>query len=178
MCNSIFNFTKIYFMKMLLIIRHAKSSWANIGEEDFDRDLNDRGKKDAPEMAKRLVDKKISIDAFISSPAKRAKKTCKAFCNVFSADQDKIIFIDSLYHAAIETFYEVIKNLDNDYKTVAIFSHNPIITDFVNTLCKDFKIDNMPTCAVFGVRIDIKTWKDFKNAEKKFLLFDYPKATN
>ena len=70
-------------MKTLLIVRHAKSSWENSGEPDFERDLNERGKKEAPEMATRLLDKKIAIDIFISSPARRAKKTCKAFCKVF-----------------------------------------------------------------------------------------------
>ena len=58
--------------KILLIIRHAKSSWEVGTLSDFDRPLNDRGKKDAPMMAKRLLDKKIKIDAFVSSPAKRA----------------------------------------------------------------------------------------------------------
>jgi len=55
--------------KQLLLIRHAKSSWADFSIADFDRPLNDRGKKDAPVMAKRLLDKKIDIDAFVSSPA-------------------------------------------------------------------------------------------------------------
>ena len=163
-------------MKTVLMVRHAKSSWANIGESDFDRDLNDRGKKDAPEMAQRIMSKKISLDAFISSPAKRAKKTCKAFCNVLGANKDKIIFIDSLYHASADTFYEVIQSLDDDYKQVAIFSHNPGITQFVNTLCEDVKIDNMPTCSVFAVTMNSKSWKDFKKSPKKLLFFDFPKS--
>ena len=62
-------------MKTLYIIRHAKSSWGDFSLPDFERPLNERGKKDAPEMAKRLLDKKINIDAFVSSPAKRAKST-------------------------------------------------------------------------------------------------------
>ncbi len=61
-------------MKTLILIRHGKSSWDDPTLPDFDRPLNERGKKDAPKMAKRLADKKINIDAFISSPAKRAKK--------------------------------------------------------------------------------------------------------
>jgi phosphohistidine phosphatase len=61
-------------MKTLLIIRHAKSSWES-NLTDFERPLNERGKKDAPIMAQRLLDRKISIDTFISSPAKRAKQT-------------------------------------------------------------------------------------------------------
>lgn len=165
-------------MKTLLIIRHAKSSWANLGEQDFDRDLNERGKKDAPEMAQRLVDKQTAIDVFISSPARRAKKTCKAFCKIFGANDEKIIFADKLYHADSETFYGLIESLDDSNKHAAIFSHNPGVTQFVNTLCESAKIDNMPTCAVFAVSIDIKAWKDFKKAEKNFLFFDYPKSVS
>ena len=165
-------------MKTILVIRHAKSSWANMGEADMDRSLNERGKKDAPEMAEKLRSKNIAIDAFISSPAKRAKKTCEAFCNVYKEAKIKIIYIDKLYHASQPGFYEVIENIDSTYNNVAIFSHNPGITDFVNTLCEGVKIDNMPTCAVFSVEADIKNWKDFGTGKKKFLFFDYPKAAN
>ena len=66
-------------MKTLFIIRHAKSSWDIATLNDFDRSLNERGKKDAPIMAQRLLDKKITIDSFVSSPAKRAKKNCRIF---------------------------------------------------------------------------------------------------
>ena len=70
---------------------------------------------------------------------------------------------------------EVAASLDDKYDNVAIFSHNPGITDFVNSLCKDVQIDDMPTCGIFAVEIAIENWIDFKKAEKKFLFFDYPK---
>jgi phosphohistidine phosphatase len=162
-------------MKTLLVVRHAKSSWANFGEADFDRSLNDRGKRDAPEMAMRLINKKIRIDAFISSPAKRAKMTCEAFCDMYRFAKSGIIFKDNLYHAPSHVFYEVIDGLDVTADTIAVFAHNPGITDFVNTLTKH-NVDNMPTCAVFAVQADIKEWREFGDAEKKFLFFDYPKS--
>ena len=162
-------------MKQLYIIRHAKSSWGDFSLPDFERPLNDRGRSDAPMMAKRLLEKKIKIDAFVSSPAKRAKKTCKLFCNEYNVKEDKIIFIDNLYLAPAETFFEVIEKLDEKYKHVAIFAHNPGVTEIANRLCKDVHIDEMPTCSIFAVEADIEKWKDFKEAENKFLFFDYPK---
>ena len=66
-------------MKSLLLVRHAKSDWGNLELDDFERPLNDRGKRDAPAMAHRLLDKKVKPDAFIASPAKRAAKTAKIF---------------------------------------------------------------------------------------------------
>lgn len=162
-------------MKRLYIVRHAKSSWGDFTTPDFDRPLNDRGKTDAPEMAKRLVSKKVSIDVFISSPAKRAKSTCKAFCKVYDRDKDEIVLIEELYHASVETFNKVVSKISDRFDSAAIFSHNPGITDFVNTLVADVHIDNMPTCAVFAVEIQSDKWSDFLMVDKKFLFIDYPK---
>ena len=163
--------------KTLLIVRHAKSSW-DIGTlNDFDRPLNDRGKKDAPVMAKRLIDKKIAIDAFVSSPAKRAKKTAELFFEAYGKKMGEILFVSKLYHAAPEDFIETITQLDDSFKTVAVFSHNPGITSFVNQLTDSALIDNMPTCSVFAVQVQSNKWANFTKAKKKFLFFDYPKLT-
>ena len=78
-------------MKTLFLIRHAKSSWDDIGLPDFERPLNERGKYDAPQMAKRIKDKKIEIDAFVSSPAKRARKTAEIFMDVYDENKKKLV---------------------------------------------------------------------------------------
>jgi phosphohistidine phosphatase len=161
--------------KILLLIRHAKSSWDISNLNDFERPLNERGKKDAPAMARRLLNKEISVDAFVSSPAKRAKKTAELFCQEYGIKEDEIIFITKLYHASPDIFFEVIAELDNNLNTVALFSHNMGITQFVNLLVKDVQIDNMPTCGIFSVKMNAKKWTDFKNVKKDFLFFDYPK---
>ncbi|MGI8634756.1 MAG: SixA phosphatase family protein [Segetibacter sp.] len=160
-------------MKLLLLIRHAKSSW-NFDVEDFDRPLNHRGEHDAPEMAKRLIERDIKIDAFVSSPAKRAFTTAAIFAEAYDKKKRNIIVIDSLYEAAMGDFYDAIANFDDDYKTVAIFSHNPGITDFANRL-NAAPIDDMPTCAVYAIKSDIKKWEDFSTSKKELLFFDYPK---
>ncbi len=163
-------------MKTLIVVRHAKSSWANIGERDFDRSLNERGKTDAPQMAKKLLDTNIKIDAFISSTAKRARKTAKAFIEVYGKTKDELILEDDLYNAPAETFYKIIATLKDEQQAVVLFAHNPGITDFVNTLCAT-RIDEMPTCGIFAVQISITEWSDFKDAKKEFLFFKYPKES-
>ena len=162
-------------MKSVIIIRHAKSSWDFSVMNDFDRTLNERGHRDAPMMAKRLLAKKIKIDAFISSTAKRAFTTASYFAEAYGLKEKSILKVPELYHAAPAIFYDVIKKVDNKYNTIALFSHNPGITSFVNELT-DIEIDNMPTCSVFAISIATNSWMDFIDAEKKFLFFDYPKA--
>lgn len=161
--------------KQLLLVRHAKSSWADFSVKDFDRPLNDRGKKDAPVMAKRLLDKKIAIDAFVSSPAKRARKTAEYFAVEYDRPKKAIIFIDELYLATPEVFATVIGQVSDEYDTIAVFSHNNGITDYANTLT-DTRIDEMPTCSIFAVKAPVQSWSGFENAKKEFWFFDYPKS--
>ena len=161
-------------MKTVLIVRHAKSSWANEGQPDIERPLNDRGKKDAPEMAKRAKKRLEKIDLFVSSPAKRAHKTAKLFAEEFEVDKEKIMIVKGLYEAAPAAFYSAIEQLPNDVVSTALFSHNPGITEFVNSLT-NVKVDDMVTCAAYAVSADTDSWSAFKDAEKSFLFFDYPK---
>ncbi len=163
-------------MKTLILIRHAKSSWASIGQLDFDRPLNDRGKKDAAAMGQELFNENIQIDLFVSSPAKRARKTCKAFVEGYNKNTNDILFIDKLYHAPTAVFDDVINTLDDKDNVVAIFSHNPGITEFASSLCSDKPIVDMPTCGVFAVQADINSWLEFESAKKKFLFFKTPKG--
>ncbi|MES2775519.1 MAG: histidine phosphatase family protein [Bacteroidota bacterium] len=161
-------------MKSLLLIRHAKSSWDSPTSKDFDRPLNDRGLKDAPMMAERLLQNKTHIDAFVTSTARRAISTAEYFHKAYKAPPSHLVPKPELYQAGPRVFYDVIGLLSDEWKSVAIFSHNPGITEMVNSM-QVAKVIDMPTCAVFGVTADIKHWKDFETAEKHFLLFDYPK---
>ena len=161
-------------MKKLFIIRHAKSDQSFFGN-DFERPLNERGKADAPVMAKRLLEKIGKLDALVASPAARAKRTAELFAETLAMPLQDIVFISALYHAHTEVFYEVVAALPDNQEAVAVFSHNPGITHFVNSLDSGTQIDNMPTCAIFAVSADIKSWSGFQKTKKEFLFFDYPK---
>lgn len=161
-------------MKTLILVRHAKSSWGDFTLPDFERPLNERGKHDAPMMAKRLQDKGVKIDALVSSPAKRAKRTAQAFAEVLEINKDQIIFREELYMAGVEEFYKVIEQLDESIKNVAIFSHNPGITVFANML-QVAEIDEMPTCSLFAITTSSEKWSKFRQSKKEFWFFDFPK---
>ena len=164
-------------MKTVLLVRHAKSDWNDPSLSDFDRPLNERGKRDAPVMAHRLLDRDVKIDCFISSPAKRARRTARVFAEAYKVDKDDIVFEEELYGAGEEKFFEVIARARNKWDRIAIFSHNPGLTDFANLLT-EVRIDNIPTTGVFAVKADCDDWKDFRTAKKEFLFFDYPKNGN
>ena len=162
-------------MKTLLLIRHAKSDWDNASLSDFERPLNERGKRDAPMMGRRLYDRNIPIDAFISSPAKRAMVTATLIAAEYDVVKERIVFVDDLYLATPDIFQQVVQNIDDHFQCAAVFSHNPGITDFANLLTNT-RIDNMPTCSIFAVQIHADKWSDVLDAEKEFLFFDRPKG--
>ena len=80
-------------MKTVYIIRHAKSGWGDATLSDMERPLNERGKKDAEDMAKRLKAKDADISLFMSSPAKRALKTAKAFCKEYQVNTEDLMVV-------------------------------------------------------------------------------------
>lgn len=126
-------------------------------------------------MAARLLDRKVTIDAFIASTAKRARKTAALFIKEYGGDKEDIILAPALYLAGPEAFYDAIAKAPASANTIALFAHNPGITEFANELT-DVRIDDMPTCAIFAIKVDIKDWAEFKDAQKEYWFFDYPKA--
>ncbi len=161
-------------MKTLFLIRHAKSSWEAGAATDFDRTLNDRGRKEAPKMAAKLAADQPQIDCFISSPAVRALSTAAFFAAAYKRSFDSIIQVEKLYEPALASFYEVAAAIDDSQASAVIFSHNPGITEFVQSL-SIVGIDHMPTCAIVGLTIDCDHWKGFQFAPKHLLFFRYPK---
>jgi phosphohistidine phosphatase len=164
-------------MKTLLLVRHAKSSWDNFSLKDEDRPLNDRGKKNAPEMAKRLRKGKIEIETILTSPAKRAKATAEFFAEEYGIKKNKLIVVPGLYMANRDGFIAAIRNAPQNTAHLAVFSHNNGITEFANLL-SETRVDHMPTCSVFAVRCAINSWAEFEVGNNEFYFFDYPKSVS
>ena len=126
-------------------------------------------------MARRLrKEMNVKLDAILSSPANRALSTARFFAEEFDVKKKNIIEWPELYDASVNKFYSAVEALNDDFNSVALFSHNPGITVFANSLMNVY-IDDMPTCSVFALHIKTESWKDFETAEKEFWFFDYPK---
>jgi len=160
--------------KTLVVIRHAKSSWANPLQSDFERPLNERGKKEAPEMGEKLKSLNIIPDLIVASSAKRTRQTAKKIAKEVGYDAEHIKWEEKLYHCIPSVLEETVSETDDKVKTIFIVGHNPGITEFVNQLSPDFGIGNMPTCGVVAAHVDTKEWNNFAMAKRKVFLFEYP----
>ncbi len=161
-------------MKHIYLIRHAKSSWEDSSQTDFERTLNSRGEQDAPMMANRLLEKNITPNLIISSPAQRAYSTALIFAEIMNYEKSNIITDQRIYDATTRDLTEVVREVSDVYQTVFLFGHNPAITNFTN-LISDKYIDSMPTCAISGIEMHIESWAKIERHCGKLTLFEYPK---
>jgi phosphohistidine phosphatase len=161
-------------MKYLSIIRHAKSSWKDTTLDDFDRPLNKRGKHDAPLMGKIIFKKLNSPDLFLSSPAKRARKTAIKISKEMLYPKKKIQFLVDIYHADLQELLAIIHGVENIYDKIFLCGHNPGITDLVNHLTGE-RIINVPTCGVAHIEFNTDQWSKIFPGSGKLIYFDFPK---
>lgn len=161
-------------MKTIYLIRHAKSSWSEIGMSDFDRPLNKRGKKDLPFMAKRLKEFGIKPDLILSSPAKRAKKTTKEIAQTIGYDEKKVVYQEALYDSSYTNYRYLLDSLDEDINSIFIIGHNPTLTDVGEKLSGAI-LTNIPTCSIVAMEFEVDSFKDITEESGKILFFDYPK---
>lgn len=161
-------------MKVIYLVRHAKSSWKNSSLTDFERPLNQRGLRDAKFMGKLLGEKDVQLDLLLSSPAKRALVTANKIAGEMGYPQDKIRTEPRLYGESFNMYLNVIKELDESCETVMIVAHNPTMTALINYLA-DYGLDNLPTCGVFAVEFQVASWKKMSHGVGRCLFYEYPK---
>jgi phosphohistidine phosphatase len=161
-------------VKTIIATRHAKSSWANIGQQDFDRPLNERGLSDAPMMGARLLKRRLNIDGLLSSTALRAKTTCNLIASAINFDAQKIMYTDRLYHAAPAIITDVLAETDDSIETLLFVCHNNGLTHWVNEQAGTI-LDNLPTCGMVAFTIDTMHWSHIARATKTLLFYDFPK---
>ena len=160
--------------KQLLLVRHAKSDWDNLKLSDFDRPLNSRGEKNAPEMAKRLLKRGKIPQSIVSSPAVRALTTARYFAKELGHDKSGIVEEPEIYDALTSALMSVINDLDNQFSFIALFGHNPGITELVRNLCnKD--LYNIPTCGMVLIEFPFDEWNMVSAGTGEMVFYDYPK---
>lgn len=159
-------------MKKLFIIRHAKSDWSNPFLYDIDRPLNKRGKTNAKYMGKLLESKNVYPDLFLSSPAKRAKKTSNKIAKELGFKKNEIVFSDDIYESSANTLLNIIKSIDNKYNIVFLVGHNPGLNMIAYNLIR-FD-ENIPTCGIVQIDFDINRWEEISDNNSKLISFQYP----
>ena len=161
-------------MKIIYLVRHAKSSWQYPDLDDFERPLNKRGRKSLLLMGEILKNLHVAPDLIITSPATRAAMTARGIAATINYPSDKIEYNEAIYLSGEDILIEVIKNIKNSVKKVMLIGHNPGLTDLANYL-SDQRIDNIPTCGVFCMDLKIISWLKIGANSGRLKFFEFPK---
>jgi phosphohistidine phosphatase len=147
-------------LKILHLMRHAKSAWDQPGLADYERALNKRGKRDAPRMGAALSASLKPLGVHVSS-ARRARHTLRGICDGWP----QLAAIEHhteerLYTFSSDQLSQWIRAQDDALAELFIISHNPGLTDLVNLLLGQHSLDNLPTAGYVQLALQIDHWND------------------
>jgi phosphohistidine phosphatase len=148
----------------LIILRHAKSDWYSGELNDFDRPLNQRGRRDAAKMGHWLAKNGYPPERVIASSATRAIETTTLFCRAAVIDESKVEWWEQLYHASHQSLISLVESLAEQHKDVRarvmIVGHNPGLEQLVYDLVADKSLVSddklMPTASIAIIDIDME----------------------
>lgn len=144
-------------MRTLYLLRHAKSSWKDETQADFERPLAGRGRKACIIVAQLFQVKKIELDLMICSTAVRARETIELVRQIAKL-RTELRFDERIYEASTARLIEVVSQIDSDRKSVLMVGHNPGFEDLVYELTG--KSEPLPTAALVKIKLKISKWSD------------------
>lgn len=156
-------------MKILYMVRHAKSSWKH-DLPDHQRPLKNRGHNDAQLVAAKVASEEKPPEYIITSDATRALTTAKYFKKAFKVADENFKLIHDLYDFSGQSVISIIKNLDNSLERVMIVGHNHAFTSIANMLGNEY-IDNLPTSGFVKLKFKEDSWNEITTGKTKKLVF-------
>jgi phosphohistidine phosphatase len=154
-------------MKTLTVLRHAKSSWDDPVERDFDRPLNGRGHRAARRMGEWLRTEGLQFDRIIASPALRIRQTIEGvetgLGQRLPIEQDKRI-----YMASAATLFDLVRECPDSVSHLLVIGHNPGLEDLLliategdqSALRREAEL-KYPTATFASIDIAITTKRDW-----------------
>ena len=117
-------------MRTLFVLRHAKSSWADPRDRDFDRPLNERGRDSAAAVGRYLRDRDWSFDLVLASPAVRVRQTIDGIEETYGRPLDPD-FREPLYNAPAAALAKQLRSIGDSVEKVLLVGHNPGLQQLV-----------------------------------------------
>ena len=168
-------------MKRLAILRHAKSSWDDPGLDDFNRPLNERGRKAARRIGRELKQRGMKFDLVVASAAARVRETIDAVQEKYDFAAP-IQFEPRLYGASEAALLELVRALSEEVKAPLIVGHNPGLEQLIADLAEDDAqglrqrvAGKFPTGALAIIELPAKRWAEVEPASGKIVELILPK---
>jgi phosphohistidine phosphatase len=153
-------------MTILTVLRHAKSSWDQHGIDDFDRSLNERGRKAAKLVGRELKRRQFRFDQVIASPAVRVRETLDELAKGYDQKLD-VRFDERMYGASVETLLDLVRRISGEVHAPLLVGHNPGLQELLLKLAREDDSGlrsklaaKYPTAAVAVVTLAAPRWEE------------------
>jgi len=167
-------------MKTLLLLRHAKSSWADPAIGDFDRPLAPRGRRAMKLIGGYLEDRKLLPDLVLCSTAKRTHETCDLLAPQLGGAS--VRFDKALYLSTPAVLLRLVQAAPLAAGRVMVIAHNPGLQQFAERLAgsgDEVKLERMhskfPTAGLAVLTLPIDDWRDVTAAGARLEDFVAPR---
>ena len=112
----------------LLLLRHGKAEVEPV-DDDFHRDINDKGKRRTQRIAVWLQQHSLQPDSVISSPATRALTTAQKCCKAMDMAADTILKDERIYTGGDADLCNVLQETlaDTGIHRLMLVGHNPAL---------------------------------------------------
>lgn len=168
-------------MTLLTTLRHAKSSWDDHRLDDFDRPLNDRGRKAARKIGRELKRRKVRFDHVIASPAARARETVEELAKGYGKLPD-VSFDSQIYEAGAERLLQLIRHIPETAHAPLLVGHNPGMQQIVLALTREDGnglrervAEKYPTAGLAIIELDVPRWGEVETQSGKIVELILPR---
>jgi phosphohistidine phosphatase len=166
-------------MKILTLLRHAKSTWDDPVARDFDRPLNRRGRKAAHAIGAEMRRLGLAFDAVIASPAVRVKETLAEVDTGYGSDLGAI-FDQRVYLASTETLLEMVRSADDSAGRLLLVGHNPGLESLAIELTRGCSLRDeiaikYPTATLAEIELPAESWRDVAPGTGRLARFIRPR---
>lgn len=168
-------------MPRLLLLRHAKAAVGAPGSLDFDRPLENRGRRAAGLVAEHMVRHELVPDRILCSSSRRTRETLAALLPHFRTDS--VVRIGrGLYEPKSGSYVDAIGQQGGTASTLLVIGHNPAMQDTAalligagNTDLRDEVADRFPTAGLAVIDFDRSRWEEIKPQTGRIVAFFRPK---
>jgi len=145
-------------VKIVTLVRHGHAHPEAAPWRDFDRPLDDHGRREVRAMARRLVELDWEPEAILASAAERTRQSAQILASVLEVPEHRVVCAAQLYLAPPEKLLEVLRGLDPDLREAMLVGHNPGLSELARELAHLPELDDLATAAVCRITLAAPDW--------------------
>jgi phosphohistidine phosphatase len=164
--------------RRLILLRHAKSDWADAETPDAERPLSREGRDACALIAARVGGGSLAPDLILCSSALRTRQTLARIAPALPAEVP-VLTEERLYLASPDELLARLREVDDGVPTILVVGHNPGIHALAVGLLAPSergKVPTFPTAALAVLDLGTRRWAELGPASTRLVSYDTPRT--